>query len=84
MQGSTADRTSPDFVVIHPLDPEDGAITTALRVMVSSTKGVSRGIEARGQFDVLMENVLPRDDVKAKVAAQLTTRWSSNKYRRLT
>ena len=63
MQGSSTDRTSPDFVVIHPLDPEDAAITTAMRAMASSTKGVPRGIEARGQFDALMESVLPRDDV---------------------
>jgi epsilon-lactone hydrolase len=63
MQGSATDRRSPDFVVTHPLDPEDAAITTALRAMVSSTKGVPRGIEARGQFDALMEGVSPRDDV---------------------
>src|SRR6266478_5992011 len=54
MQGSATDRTSPDFVVIHPLDPEDAAITAAMRAMVSSLKGVPRGIEARGQFDALM------------------------------
>ena len=64
MQGSTTDRTLPDFVVIHPLDPEDAAITAAMRAMVSSAKGVIRGIEARGPFDALMESVLPRDDVK--------------------
>jgi acetyl esterase/lipase len=63
MQGSATDRTSPDFVVTHPLDPEDAAITTAIRAMASSTKGVSRGVEARGQFDALMESVSPRDDV---------------------
>jgi monoterpene epsilon-lactone hydrolase len=63
MQGSATDRRSPDFVVTHPLDPEDPAITTALRAMVSSTKGVPRGIEARGQFDALMESVSPHDDV---------------------
>jgi acetyl esterase/lipase len=55
--------TAPDFVVIHRLDPEDGAITAAMRVMVSSAKGVSRGVEARGQFDALMESVLRRGDV---------------------
>jgi monoterpene epsilon-lactone hydrolase len=66
MQGSTKDRTSPDFVVIHPLDPEDAAITAAMRAMVSSTKGVTRGVEARGPFDALMESVLPRDDVTFK------------------
>jgi monoterpene epsilon-lactone hydrolase len=62
-QGSATDRTSPDFVVIHPLDPEDAAITTATRAMASSAKGAPRGIEARVQFDALMESVLPRDDV---------------------
>src|SRR5467141_1070244 len=63
MQGSATDRTSTDFAVIHPLDPEDAAITAATRAMVSSTKGVPPGIEGRGQFDALMESVLPRDDV---------------------
>jgi len=48
---------------IHPLDPEDAAITAAMRAMVSSSKGARPGIEARGQFDALMERVLPRDDV---------------------
>jgi epsilon-lactone hydrolase len=46
-----------------PLDPEDAAITAATRAMASSAKGAPRGIEARGQFDALMESVLPRDDV---------------------
>jgi len=31
--------------------------------MTGSTKGVPRGIEARGPFDALMESVSPRDDV---------------------
>lgn len=48
---------------IHPLDPEDAAITAAMRAMVSSSKGARPGIEARGQFDALMESVLPCDDV---------------------
>jgi len=47
MQGSTIDRTTKGFVVIHPLDPEDAAITAAMRAMASSTKGARRGIEAR-------------------------------------
>jgi epsilon-lactone hydrolase len=63
MQGSAADRTWMDFAVIHPLDPEDAVITAAMRAMVSSNKGVPAGIEARGQFDALMESVLPPDDV---------------------
>jgi monoterpene epsilon-lactone hydrolase len=63
MQGSTTDRTSTGYVATHPLDPEDAAITAAIRAMASSTKGVPAGIEARGQFDAFMESVLPRDDV---------------------
>src|SRR6266852_5510471 len=63
MQGSTTDRSSTGFVAIRPLDPEDAPITAAMRAMVSSTKGVPRGVEARGQFDAFMESVLPRDDV---------------------
>ena len=63
MQRSTTGRTSTGDVAIHPLDPEDAAITAAMRSMVSSSKGARPGIEARGQFDALMESVLPRDDV---------------------
>jgi len=61
VQGSTADRTS--MVTIHPLDPEDAAVTAVMRAMTSSSKGARLGIEARGQFDAFMETVLPRDDV---------------------
>ena len=63
MQGSTTGRTSTGSVLVHPLDPEDAAITAAFRAMVSSAKGARQGIEARGQFDALMESVLPRGDV---------------------
>ena len=66
MQGSTQDRTPRGPVVTHPLDPEDAAITAAMRVMASPAKGVRRGTEARGQFDAFMESVLPRDDVTFK------------------
>ena len=48
---------------IHPLDPADAAITAALRAMLSSSKGARPGADARGQYDALMESVLPRDDV---------------------
>jgi monoterpene epsilon-lactone hydrolase len=63
MQQSTTDRTSTGYVAIHPLDPEDAAITAAMRAMVSSAKGARPGIEARAQFDALMESVPPHDDV---------------------
>jgi acetyl esterase/lipase len=62
-QGSTTDRTSTDHVATHPLDSEDAAVTAAMRAMVSSSKGARPGIEARGQFDALMESVSPRGDV---------------------
>ncbi len=63
MQGSTTERTTNGFVVTHPLDPEDAAITATMRAMVSSSKGARPGVEARGQFDAFMESVLPPDDV---------------------
>ena len=62
-QGSIADLVSTNHVAIHPLDSEDAAIIAAMREMVSSRKGMRSGIEARGQFDALMENVSPRRDV---------------------
>ena len=49
--------------MIHPLDPDDGAIVNAIRAATSSTKGSLGGIEARAPFDALMEGVLPRNDV---------------------
>jgi epsilon-lactone hydrolase len=63
MPESATNHISTDFVVTHPLDIEDAAIIAAMRAMTSSAKGVPRGIEARGQFDAIMESVLPRDDV---------------------
>jgi epsilon-lactone hydrolase len=64
MQGSTADRTPPNYVVVHPLDPKDAAVTAAIRTMANSAKGViQHAAEAREQFNAFMESVLPRDDV---------------------
>jgi len=53
-------------VATHPLDPEDAPITAAMRAMLSSAKGARAGVETRGQFDALMEGVLPREDVTFK------------------
>jgi len=69
MQGSATDRTSPDFVATHPLDPGDAPITAAIRAMSGATKGVPSGTEARGQFDAFMESVSPRDDVTFEAGA---------------
>lgn len=63
MPGATSDRRSTDVATIHPLDPDDAIVTAAMRAMVSSTKGVLRGIEARGGFDAFMESVSPSDGV---------------------
>ena len=49
--------------MIHPLDPEDAKVTAALRAMVSASKGARPGIEARAQYDALMESVAPRGEV---------------------
>jgi len=50
-------------ISIHPLDPEDAAVTATFRAMLSSSKGAKAGVGARGQFDALMERVSPRNDV---------------------
>ena len=50
-------------VAIYQIDPDDAAITAAMRTMVSSRKGVRLGIEDRGQYDALMENVLRSEGV---------------------
>ena len=49
--------------MIHPLDPEDAKVTGALRAMVTASKGARPGIDARAQYDALMESVSPRGDV---------------------
>jgi epsilon-lactone hydrolase len=63
MQRSIIDDESEDFVVTHPLDPQDAATVTAMRATAISAKGKLRGIEARMPFNALMESVLPRQDV---------------------
>jgi monoterpene epsilon-lactone hydrolase len=63
MEHSTTGRASRDRVVTHPLDTEDAATMNGIRAMVSSMKGMARGIEARQPFDALMERVQPRSDV---------------------
>jgi len=48
MHESNTDRTSTNHVAIRPLDPEDAAVTAAMRAMVSSSKGARPGPQARG------------------------------------
>jgi epsilon-lactone hydrolase len=52
------------FVVAHPLDPEDAKVVGFTRAASRPGKGkLQSSLEARAQFDALMESVLPRDDV---------------------
>jgi monoterpene epsilon-lactone hydrolase len=48
-----------------------------MRAMLSSSKGARSGIEARGQFDALMESVAPRGDVtfEADTLGGITGLW---------
>jgi epsilon-lactone hydrolase len=56
-----------DFISIHPLDPGDAQFVAKMRVMAASAKGVSRGVEGRGQFDALMASVSAPNNVKSEV-----------------
>src|SRR6202166_4913011 len=52
-----------NVVVIHPLDPADAPAIAQIRSATRAQKGVRWRIDARKQFDALMEAVSPRDDV---------------------
>jgi len=49
--------------VVHPLDPEDAAMIARISAGARTQKGARWSIEARPQFDGLMEGVPPRNDV---------------------
>ena len=56
-------KTAP-FVAIHPLEPEDAPAITAMKAAMRSAKGVRPAtLDARAQFDALMERVPPPGDV---------------------
>ncbi|WP_028223097.1 alpha/beta hydrolase [Paraburkholderia oxyphila] len=63
MQDSSTGDQSSAFVVTHPLDPEDGKITGAMREMTRPAKGMRQGVEWRGAFDAIMESVAPHEGV---------------------
>src|ERR1700704_5192243 len=52
-----------NVVVIHPLDPGDASVIAQIRSATRAQKGVPWRIDARKQFDALMEAVSPRNDV---------------------
>jgi len=49
--------------VIHPLDPQDAPIIDRIRTATRAQKGARWTIEARQQYDLLMEGVAPPDGV---------------------
>ena len=56
-------QTKP-FIAIHPLGPEDASAITPMKAAMRAAKGVrSATIDARAQFDALMERVPPPGDV---------------------
>src|SRR5258708_24965086 len=63
MQSSTSDGTLKAFIAIHPLDPEDASAIIPIRTAARLAKGVRWSVDARTQFDALMERVSPRKDV---------------------
>ena len=54
--------------MIHPLDPEDALIIDQIRTATRAQKGARWTIEARQQYDALMEGVAPRDGVTSAPA----------------
>jgi monoterpene epsilon-lactone hydrolase len=63
VERSTPTGTSKAFVTTHPLDPDDASTIATLRAAVRGTKGARWTVNARTQFDALMEGVSPRADV---------------------
>ena len=63
MQGSATDRTSTDFVEYIRSIPKTQRSPPPCAPWSAPPRARDAGIEARGQFDALMESVLPRDDV---------------------
>jgi monoterpene epsilon-lactone hydrolase len=49
--------------VIQPLDPEDASMIARIRTAARAQKGARWSLDARKQFDALMESVPPPDDV---------------------
>jgi monoterpene epsilon-lactone hydrolase len=62
-------ESSGDGVAIHPLDPDDASTIAFIRTAARSQKGAGWRIEARQQFDALMEGVSPRADVTFESAS---------------
>src|SRR6202140_1716393 len=57
-----------NVVAVHPLDPADASAIAQIRSATRAQKGVRWRIDAREQFDALMEAVSPRHDVTFEAA----------------
>jgi len=55
-----------DFASVRPLDPDDAPFVAQMRAMTAPAKGVSRGVEARGQFDAVMASVQAPNHVRSE------------------
>ena len=85
MQKPASTGVKENLVEVHPLDPDDAPITTAIRAMSRAGKGAPPGSEARGQFDALMTSVSPRDDVtfEAETIGGIEGLWALPRVGRL-
>jgi epsilon-lactone hydrolase len=63
MKDSTPQRALRDVLVVHALDPEDASMISRIEAAARPYKGLPWRIEARQQYDALMEGVSPRADV---------------------
>jgi acetyl esterase/lipase len=72
-------------VTTHPLDPDDATFVTAVRALAKPTKGATRGVEARDQYDLLIGGVMPPDDVTFEVSSVggVSGFWVHPKMRKL-
>ena len=54
---------------MHPLDPDDASMIAGIGTAARTQKGAPWRIDAREQFDALMESVPPPDNVTFESAA---------------
>ena len=70
MQPSTGDGASKPFIATHSLDPDDASAIAPMRAAVRAAKGARlETVDARAQFDALMERVPPPGGVTFEAAS---------------
>jgi monoterpene epsilon-lactone hydrolase len=63
MQSSPITAGMPSWLAFHPITPADQQAMSAMRAIVEPNKGKLQGIEARGPFDAIMEQVSAPNDI---------------------